>query len=106
VPRAVWLQRGELLACLQQNEAAEGAVKKAGETPLRTARDRYLAARLQQKAGNYRKALALLEEATQLDPQDFSAWFVKGYCHDSLRQHAEATACYSTCLALRPAFHW
>jgi serine/threonine protein kinase/tetratricopeptide (TPR) repeat protein len=106
VPRAVWLQRGELLACLQQNEAAEQALRKAGETPLRTARDRYLAARMQQKAGNYRKALALLEEATQLDPQDFSAWFVKGYCHDALKQHAEATACYSTCLALRPAFHW
>ena len=106
VPRAVWQQRGELLACLQQNEAADELFRKASETPLRTARDRYLAVRLHEKAGNYRKAIPLLEEATRLDPQSFSAWMVKGYCHEVLQQHTEALACYSTCIALRPAVQW
>jgi serine/threonine protein kinase/tetratricopeptide (TPR) repeat protein len=106
VPRAVWQQRGELLASLQQNDAAEELFRKASETPLKTGRDRYLAARLHEKAGNYRKALPLLEEATQLDPQSYAAWMVKGYCHDQLRQHPEAVACYSTCIALRPAVQW
>jgi eukaryotic-like serine/threonine-protein kinase len=106
VPRAIWQQRGELLASLQQNGAAEELFRKASDTPLRTGRDRYLAARLHEKAGDYRKALPLLEEATQLDPQSYAAWMVKGYCHEQLRQHTEAVACYSTCIALRPAVQW
>ncbi len=31
---------------------------------------------------------------------------VKGYCHEALQQHTEAVACYSTCIALRPAVQW
>ena len=31
---------------------------------------------------------------------------VKGYCHEVLQQHTEALACYSTCIALRPAVQW
>jgi tetratricopeptide (TPR) repeat protein len=31
---------------------------------------------------------------------------VKGNCHDALLQNGEAIACYSTCIALRPDFHW
>jgi tetratricopeptide (TPR) repeat protein len=73
---------------------------------LRTAQDYYLAGQLCATKENYRKAGPLLEEAAQLDPRNFSAWFVLGNCHNSLFHHGAAVACYSTCIALRPEYHW
>jgi hypothetical protein len=43
-----------------------------------------------------------LQEATRLDPQNFFAWFVQGYCHGLLGRHGDAVACYTVCVALRP----
>jgi tetratricopeptide (TPR) repeat protein len=48
----------------------------------------------------------LLQEATQQDPQHFWAWFTLGTCHENLAQDAEAIACYSASMGLRPRFAW
>jgi eukaryotic-like serine/threonine-protein kinase len=106
VPRALWQQRGELLKYQKNDGEAARLLRLAEETPLRSARDCYLAAQLAAIRGNFRKALPLLVDAVQQDPQYFAAWFVKGNCHDNLLHHGEAIACYSTCIALRPRFHW
>jgi len=106
VPAALWRHRGELLKSLGQDREARELVTKAESVPPRTPRDLYLAAHLYANQGKFRKALPLLDEAVQKDPEYFSAWFVKGYCHDELLHTGEAIACYSTCIALRPKFHW
>ena len=105
-PPALWQQRGELLKYQKNDGEASRLLRLAEETPLRSARDCYLAAQLEAIRGNFRKALPLLVDAVQQDPQYFAAWFVKGNCHDNLLHHGEAIACYSTCIALRPRFHW
>jgi tetratricopeptide (TPR) repeat protein len=106
VPRALWQQQAEMLERKGNTGAASVLFQKAEVAPLRTARDFYLIARLHADQGNFHQALSLLEEAAQRDPQNFSAWFLQGNCHDSLMQNGEAIGCYSTCIALRPKFHW
>jgi serine/threonine protein kinase/tetratricopeptide (TPR) repeat protein len=106
VPRAIWQQRADLLRLLNKTEEASEYSRKADQTPFQGARDRYLTAHVYAKEGKYRQALPLLEEATRLNPQDFSAWFVKGNCHDALLQNEEAVGCYTMCIGLRPDFHW
>jgi eukaryotic-like serine/threonine-protein kinase len=39
---------------------------------------------------------------TRRDPRSYSAWAVRGNCHDFLNQNADALACYNACVALRP----
>jgi serine/threonine protein kinase/tetratricopeptide (TPR) repeat protein len=106
VPRAVWQQQAELFERQGNSDEASALSDRAKKTPLRSARDCYLAGHFHAVRGEFREALAYLEEAVQRDPKDFSAWFVKGNCHHSLLHYDEAIACYSTCIALRPKFHW
>jgi serine/threonine protein kinase/Flp pilus assembly protein TadD len=104
IPRALWQQQAELLKRQGLTREAEVLFQKAEKTPLQTAQDCYLAAHLLAAQGNYRKALPLLEEAVQKDPRNYSAWFVRGNCYDSLLEHAQAIASYSVCIALHPEF--
>jgi tetratricopeptide (TPR) repeat protein len=106
IPRALWQQQAELLQLLGKGDEASALFQKADQTPPRTAHDYYLEAQHLVMKGNFRKALPLLDEAVQMDPQYFSAWFVLGNCHDGLLHYGNAIACYSTCIALRPEFHW
>jgi serine/threonine protein kinase/tetratricopeptide (TPR) repeat protein len=103
--RAHCMQRAKLVELLGRELDAGNLRKQAEATPLRTVRDLYLAAREYEKQGNPRKALPLLQEATRRDPRSFSAWFVQGDCHDALAQDADAVACFSACIALRPDFY-
>jgi tetratricopeptide (TPR) repeat protein len=73
---------------------------------LRSTRDRYLIAGAHAVQGEFQLALPLLQEATQRDPQDYWAWFVRGICHFGLAQEAEAATCYTACIVLWPKSHW
>src|SRR5205085_1355054 len=48
----------------------------------------------------------LLEQAVARAPKHLRAWFVLARCHDSEGRDADAVHCYSTCIALEPAFAW
>jgi len=103
-PQALWKQQGELLRRLNEREKAEKAFERARQTDLKNAHDRYLAARLLAEDGKFRAALPLVKEAIGVNPQDYHLHFLQGICHDYLAQHADAVACYRTCIALRPTF--
>jgi tetratricopeptide (TPR) repeat protein len=105
-PRALWQQQAELLKLQGRTSEAEIFSRKADEAPLRTAEDCYLAGYVLALKGNYRKARPFFEEAVQKDPQNFSAWFLRGTCYDASLDHGEASASYSVCIALRPEFPW
>ena len=80
------------------------ALKKAQELPFGSARDLYWQASDYILQGRVRKALPILQEAVQLEPTNFWAWFVLGNCFDRLQQDMRAEACYDTCIALWPEF--
>ena len=103
VPRVVWLQRADLLTQLGRDGETRELLAQASGAP-RSARDLALAAAESAARGRYVEALARLEEATRRDPRSFWAWLDRGLCHDHLGQHAEAAACYGTCIALEPGF--
>jgi eukaryotic-like serine/threonine-protein kinase len=105
VPRALWEQRADLARFLDGAEEHR-ARREARETPPRPDKDGFLSAHRHAAQGNYRKALPLLRQATQRDPQSFAAWFVRGVCHLELLQDAEAAACFNSCVALAPEFPW
>jgi serine/threonine protein kinase len=103
-PRSLWVQRAELATLLGQEQEAKALRNRAEQTPLRTPRDRYLAATELVVAGEFRKALPLARDATRENPRNIWSWFLLALCHDRLDQKAEAIACYGTCIALRPEF--
>src|SRR5437016_7965159 len=104
--RALLEQRAELLTLLGQPADARRLHGQAEQTPLRTARDHYLAGTERVAQGRYREALPLLRVATEQDPQNFWARLVLGICYDGLSQDFEARACYTTSIALWPEFPW
>jgi serine/threonine protein kinase/tetratricopeptide (TPR) repeat protein len=105
VPRALWEQRAELVRQLGEEKEAEAWGNKALQSP-RLQKDDYLLAHWHTIQGNYRQALALLEKVTQDDPENYSAWFVRGNCYYELQRNTEAVACFNACLALRPRLPW
>jgi len=105
-PRALWEQHASLARELGDNTEAQALALKARQSPLRPDKDFYLLAHGLVLQGNYRLALELLQKATQHDPQNFAAWFVRGNCYYELLRDGEAVACFNTCLGLRPSFAW
>ncbi len=121
--RSNWLIRAEdwhaaasryagdnLPVALQAQRAAIDAVRD--RRPVRppdaataaTARDLALLGGQLARAGRHRDALGPLAKATQLDPTDFSAWFVRGTTHLALNQNDLAAMCFGAGIALRPDF--
>jgi tetratricopeptide (TPR) repeat protein len=54
--------------------------------------------------GLHHKALPYLRTATQMDPENLSAWFVRGTCHAALEQPEVAIMCFGSCIALDKDF--
>ncbi len=109
-PRALWLQRADILQALGQHNEAERLRQVAGQTPVRGAWDRYLLAREEVAQGQYASALAELRRAVGEDPGNFPAWYLRGvYALHGFGEHpghgAEAITYFTTCIALRPKFH-
>jgi serine/threonine protein kinase/tetratricopeptide (TPR) repeat protein len=105
-PRAVWVQRGRVLAGLGQTAEAARVRAAAEQVPLRTARDHYLVAAEHTAAGRYREALPHLDAACRMDPQYFWAAFLQGVANFELGRDAEALSSFRACLALRPDYPW
>ncbi|HEV3080125.1 MAG TPA: protein kinase [Gemmataceae bacterium] len=98
----LWKQRAHLAEHLGDRELVRQYLEKAKQAPVQDTRDLYLEAHELAINGNYRAALPLLLEVTRRDPRSYSAWAVRGNCHDFLNQNADALACYNACVALRP----
>ena len=105
VPGAVWHQRGLLVEQLGQPAEAKGLLERAAATPPQSPRDRCLLACLYAAQRRFREALPLWQQATFEDPQNIWAWYGLGNCYDRLDRPAQAAACYSACIALKPDFH-
>ena len=104
LPRAIQEQRAALAELRGDTAGRDRLLREAAKMPAQSARDRYLAgAQLAQK-GRYRDALPKLREATQIDPTNFSAWFVRGTTHLALEQNDLAAVCFGACTALRKDF--
>lgn len=69
-----------------------------------SARDLYLLSYGLVAEGRYAEALPGLRLATQKDPEQVSAWFVRGQVHGELQQPEMAAQCFGACLSLRPEF--
>jgi serine/threonine protein kinase/Flp pilus assembly protein TadD len=102
IPRAVREQRAALAALGGDRTEGERLQADAAAITPETPRDRYLFAAQKARRGQYRQSLGQLEEATRLDPENFSAWFVRGWVHLMLEQSEQAAACFGACVALRP----
>jgi len=101
LPRAVLVDRAEVLARLGRAEAAQLSDKELRTAPA-TARDAYLAGLALVSRGRYREAVRLLEGATDRDPRQFWAWFNLGVAHLGLGGNAKAEGCFNACIALEP----
>jgi tetratricopeptide (TPR) repeat protein len=104
--RALLSQRAELTRLLGRPDEARALREKADQTPLLTARDRYLAAAEHSARGRYREALPLLQLAVDKYPQSFWSWFLLGHCHAKLTRYADAAASYNAAVALWPQYPW
>lgn len=54
--------------------------------------------------GRYKEALAEFERATQLNPTDYRAWFMRGSVHEYFEDVPQARRYYQKALALKPDF--
>ena len=99
--RAVREQRADLAALGGNAAGSEQIRKEAKDTAVTSSRDEYLIGVLFARQGRYRDALPHLRRATLLDPEHFSAWFVRGTVHLSLEQNELAAMCFGSCAALR-----
>ena len=104
LPRAVAEQRASLAEARGDRATAERLRAEAERTPLASARDFYLAGSQQARQGRHRDALRHLQRATQLDPENFSAWFLRGTAHLALEEDDRAAMCFGACVSLRPDF--
>ncbi len=104
LPRAVREQRAALMELRGDRAGAERARAEAELTPRAAARDLYLAGSQYARAGKPREALKHLQLSTHIDPENFSAWFLRGTAHLALEQDELAAMCFGACVALRPEF--
>jgi serine/threonine protein kinase/tetratricopeptide (TPR) repeat protein len=106
VSRTLTWQRSELEDVLGHQDEAKRLRDRASQLPSRTATDHYLQATGYVSQGRYREASDLFEKVTRERPANFWAWFMLGFCHDSLARYEAAASCYGTSIALRSEFPW
>lgn len=104
------------LAELRAALAAEGATAKtpvADTVPLSGNTDDatstgdsthaiYRRARSEYAQGRFSAAVELLTSATSQQPQQVRYWMLRGRAEEAQRHNAEAVACYTACIVLRP----
>jgi serine/threonine protein kinase/tetratricopeptide (TPR) repeat protein len=104
LPRAVREQAVAIADLRGEPGAARQFQQEAAATQLHSPRDHYLTGAALARLGRNREALQHLQTATQTDPKNFSAWFVRGTVHNTLGQDDLAAAAFSACLAVRDDF--
>lgn len=103
LPRALAAQRADLARLL-----GDGATDRLADTVRRaepaTARDHYLVGAWYAQRGRHREALPYLRAATQSDPENLPAWFVRGTCYLALEQPELAVLCFCSCVGIDKDF--
>ncbi|HKA08014.1 MAG TPA: protein kinase, partial [Gemmataceae bacterium] len=104
IPRALLEQRADL-AMLSRDPTLEREVRERAKakTPA-AARDFYLLGCWYAQLGKHKDALPFLQRATQIEPERFPAWFVRGTCHLTMEQNELAALCFGSCVALNKQF--
>jgi serine/threonine protein kinase/predicted Zn-dependent protease len=105
-PRAWWQQRAGLLEKLGDHEAAIRAKEQADGATAESATGRTLLALQLYHEGRFGSALPVLKRTTADNPQNYSAWLLRGDCHHLQGQPSEAIRCYDVCVSLNPAQAW
>lgn len=101
-PRAVQLQRIQLLRLLGENEKAEELREMASLQASRTVADFLLDGSACFAERKFQEAVTSLDNALKMDPQHGLALFLKGICHKQMGEYIKAEACFSSCAALAP----
>lgn len=104
LPRSLKEQQAALADLQGDAEKARRFRLEAAAEPSNSSRDQYLTGEGLSRLGRNRDALTYLQTATQTDPKNFSAWFVRGTVHRSLGQDDLAAMAFSACLAIRDDF--
>jgi len=102
LPRAIREQRAVLTELLGNREEAIQLHRTAETIPLTSARDLFLVGTQLARQNHHQAALVHLESATRLDPENFSAWFIRGSSHQAVGQYEFAAMSFSSCISLRP----
>ncbi len=102
LPRAVREQQATIAELRGNSDGAVRLRDEAKTTPLESARDLALAGSQLARQGQHRKALDCLRQATERDPANASAWFLRGSAHLALQQNALAAMSFGACISLRP----
>ena len=68
------------------------------------ASDRIRDARRSYQAGQFDRALEVVTELLDRQPQNVRLWLLKGRCNDALLRHDDAAVCYTIGTVLRPQF--
>jgi eukaryotic-like serine/threonine-protein kinase len=104
LPRAIREQRADVFKLKGMIGEERSLREELRSMPPKSPRDHYLLGQWLVKEGHYRDALPHLIQATQDDPESFSAWMVRGNAHVALDQSDFAVASFSAAIALRPDF--
>jgi eukaryotic-like serine/threonine-protein kinase len=104
--RLPWALRDQKqgLGDLREGRGPERKTEELDPAKMDSPRDLYLLGTRLTQRGEHRRGLPFLQRATQLDPRDFSAWFVRGTTHLALSQFELGAMCFSSCLAIRSNF--
>lgn len=105
-PRALVLQKAELLERRGDAKAAQELIAKAAHIPLRTGRDHFLVAREHFLHERFGEAVQACQQAVAVDRQNMRYWFLLGRCYDALGEFDDAVICYTSCSVLRPTYTW
>jgi tetratricopeptide (TPR) repeat protein len=114
--RALWLERAELARLGGHEDEARQLRAKAAAVPLHTPLewfwdivDRLDRAETRDVATltrNRREIMAMLQEVSRHDSQNFVNYLLLGNCYVRLGRLDAAVACYSTGIALQPDLPW
>ncbi len=107
--KALWLDRAGYFSGLGQTDRAQFARDRARTIPTATAREHYLLAISYSRHGgadDYRRAIAELNEALNLQPRHYWSALQRGICRMELGESAQAIGDFGTCIGLWPEHPW
>jgi serine/threonine protein kinase/tetratricopeptide (TPR) repeat protein len=99
----VHFERRQHAIALGLKDVAEAAGRRAESAPPRTAWEYATLGRSLLDGGDPKAALAHLDRALELKPDDFWAAFHKGRCARSLKLHDEAITAFTACVTIAAA---
>ncbi len=106
LPAAFYHDRARLLSALgREDDAAKDRIR-AGQMPLRSARDHYLLGTFLLALHQPDRAEVSLSRAVALNPRQFWTWFALGICHSDQGRHSDAAADFGACTILVPQLAW